>query len=247
MLEQILVWERDLFLTLNGCHTPYWDEVMWLYSGKAVWLPLAVFIILVLAYKKNWKEVLFILLGIALTITLCDQFASGICKPSFSPDSPSGFYGCCKDCLWLSGRKIWFYFQSCGQCFRFCHVHDITSSEQTAGHNTFYLGKYQCLYPNLFRSTLYLGYYSGDVVGTSFRICSLPYIYVGALSFPECIRLSVPFWSVIYVSREKSTGHHNRSMVDVCILIVFFGCINFLYPLNDNRYCLMATFYLFDM
>ena len=78
MLEQILVWEQDLFLTLNGCHTPYWDEVMWLYSGKAVWLPLAVFIILVLAYKKNWKEVLFILLGIALTITLCDQFASGI-------------------------------------------------------------------------------------------------------------------------------------------------------------------------
>ena len=89
MLEQILVWERDLFLTLNGCHTPYWDEVMWLYSGKAVWLPLAVFIILVLAYKKNWKEVLFILLGIALTITLCDQFASGICKPLFHRFRPT--------------------------------------------------------------------------------------------------------------------------------------------------------------
>ncbi len=83
MLERTLVWERDLFLTLNGCHTPYWDEVMWLYSGKMVWLPLAVFTILVLAYKKNWKEVIFIFLGIALTITLCDQFASGICKPLF--------------------------------------------------------------------------------------------------------------------------------------------------------------------
>ncbi len=89
MLEQILVWERDLFLTLNGCHTPYWDEVMWLYSSKAVWLPLAVFIILVLAYKKNWKEALFILLGIALTTILCDQFASGICKPLFHRFRPT--------------------------------------------------------------------------------------------------------------------------------------------------------------
>lgn len=89
MLEQILVWERDLFLTLNGCHTPYWDEVMWLYSGKAVWLPLAIFIIVVLSYKKNWKEVVFILLGIALTITLCDQFASGICKPLFHRFRPT--------------------------------------------------------------------------------------------------------------------------------------------------------------
>ncbi len=89
MLEQLLVLERDLFLTLNGNHTPFWDEVMWLYSGKAVWLPLAVFIIAVLAYKKNWKEVVFVLLGIGLTILFCDQFASGFCKPLFHRFRPT--------------------------------------------------------------------------------------------------------------------------------------------------------------
>ena len=89
MLEQILVWERDLFLTLNGCHTPYWDEVMWLYSGKAVWLPLAFLILLVLIYKKNWRESLLILLAIVLVVTLCDQFASHVCKPVFTRFRPT--------------------------------------------------------------------------------------------------------------------------------------------------------------
>ena len=81
MLEQMLDFEREAFLFLNGLHTPYWDQVFWLYSGKAVWIPLAVFMLVVLAWRKPWREVLFLCLAIALTITLCDQFASHLCKP----------------------------------------------------------------------------------------------------------------------------------------------------------------------
>lgn len=89
MLERILTLERDAFLLLNGNHTPYLDRFMWLYSGKAVWLPLAVFILLVLIYKKNWREWLLILLAIVLVITLCDQFASHLCKPLFTRFRPT--------------------------------------------------------------------------------------------------------------------------------------------------------------
>lgn len=89
MLEQLLVYEREAFLWLNGSHTPYWDQVMWLYSGKAVWLPLALFILFVLSYRKNWREVLLLFLAIALTITLCDQFASHLCKPLFTRFRPT--------------------------------------------------------------------------------------------------------------------------------------------------------------
>lgn len=89
MLEKILVYERDAFFTLNGSDSVFLDHFMWLYSGKAVWLPLAVFILLVLLYKKSWRESLLIVLAIVLVVTLCDQLASHVCKPLFTRFRPT--------------------------------------------------------------------------------------------------------------------------------------------------------------
>lgn len=89
MIEHILDYERDLFFLLNGSDSPFLDRFMWLYSGKAVWLPLAAFILIVLLYKKNWRESILILLAIVLVITLCDQFASHVCKPIFTRFRPT--------------------------------------------------------------------------------------------------------------------------------------------------------------
>ena len=89
MVEKILVYERDLFFMLNGSDSPFLDRFMWLYSGKAVWLPLAFFILVVLLYKKKWRESILILLAIVLVITLCDQFASHVCKPIFTRFRPT--------------------------------------------------------------------------------------------------------------------------------------------------------------
>ena len=82
MIEKILIYERDAFFALNGSDSAFLDRFMWIFTGKAVWLPLAVLILLVLIYKKNWRESLLILLAIVLVITLCDQFASHICNCS---------------------------------------------------------------------------------------------------------------------------------------------------------------------
>ena len=89
MLEGILEYERNLFLWLNGGHTLYWDHFFWMYSGKMVWIPLALFVLWIICYKRPWKESLLILLFIALTITLCDQFASSVCKPLFTRFRPT--------------------------------------------------------------------------------------------------------------------------------------------------------------
>ena len=62
MLEQLLVWERDAFFMLNGSDSAFLDRFMWIYSGKAVWLPLAFFILVVLCYKML-REVLLTALG----------------------------------------------------------------------------------------------------------------------------------------------------------------------------------------
>jgi undecaprenyl-diphosphatase len=89
MLEQILAYEREAFFLLNGSESPFLDRLMWLYSGKIVWVPLVVLILFILVYKKNWRESVLILLAIVLVITLCDQFASHLCKPFFSRFRPT--------------------------------------------------------------------------------------------------------------------------------------------------------------
>lgn len=89
MLEGILYYERDAFFFLNGSDSVYLDYFMWLFSSKAVWLPLAAFILFILSYRKNWKEILLVLLAIVLVITLCDQFASHLCKPFFARYRPT--------------------------------------------------------------------------------------------------------------------------------------------------------------
>lgn len=89
MLERILHYERDAFFLLNGSGSVYLDHFMFLFSSKAVWYPLALFFLFFLCYKKNWKEVLFVLLAIVLVITLCDQFASSFCKPFFERYRPT--------------------------------------------------------------------------------------------------------------------------------------------------------------
>ena len=66
MLEQLLVWERDAFFMLNGSDSAFLDRFMWIYSGKAVWLPLAFFILVVLCYKKNLEGVVVDLIGHSL-------------------------------------------------------------------------------------------------------------------------------------------------------------------------------------
>jgi len=90
MLEQVLDYERNAFLWLNGGHTPFWDSFIWLYSGKIVWIPVALWILFTICYKRDWKDSLLILLSLVLVITLCDQFASGVCKPLFTRLRPTG-------------------------------------------------------------------------------------------------------------------------------------------------------------
>jgi undecaprenyl-diphosphatase len=90
MLEQELDYERNIFLMLNGGHSPFGDQFFWLFSGKIVWIPLVAVFIAVLFYNKNRrKESLLILLATVLVIAFCDQFASGLCKPFFHRFRPT--------------------------------------------------------------------------------------------------------------------------------------------------------------
>ncbi len=66
MIEHL---DQQLFLFLNAINSPFWDKVMYAVSGKIIWAPLylAILVWIAVKYKKRfWIILLFIILAVAL-------------------------------------------------------------------------------------------------------------------------------------------------------------------------------------
>lgn len=88
MLDWIEDIDRSLFLAINGCHNPFFDNAMWLISHKFTWIPLYL-ILAILAFRKwGWKGLLMIILGVAVTITITDQVSVKLFKNVFERYRP---------------------------------------------------------------------------------------------------------------------------------------------------------------
>ncbi len=74
--------DAQILLWINGHHSAWADVLMWYISSPLTWLPMYTLLIGVLIYKyRDWKAVLFILLGFAVAVGLSDFVCSGILKP----------------------------------------------------------------------------------------------------------------------------------------------------------------------
>jgi undecaprenyl-diphosphatase len=89
MLEQELQWEKNLFFSLNGSDSAFWDYFFYGYSYMWTWLPFYACFLFFFIYKRNWRESLFVILAFVLLIALCDQITSGFCKPFFHRFRPT--------------------------------------------------------------------------------------------------------------------------------------------------------------
>jgi undecaprenyl-diphosphatase len=69
MLERL---DQQFFLLLNSAHSPFFDQVMYAISGKVIWIPLYLAILIYLGVKYK-RKFLIILLFIILAATLADQ------------------------------------------------------------------------------------------------------------------------------------------------------------------------------
>lgn len=79
MLENI---DQDIFLFFNSIHSPWWDQFMVLVSGRLTWVPLYIFILILLAVKYRRSFILLIPV-IIITITLADQLSVHAFKEVF--------------------------------------------------------------------------------------------------------------------------------------------------------------------
>jgi undecaprenyl-diphosphatase len=76
MIEQIDQWDKNLMLWLNSRHLPWLDVVMEAASHKHFWIPLYIGLVAWMVWKERWQTV-YLLVAIALVITVADRFTSG--------------------------------------------------------------------------------------------------------------------------------------------------------------------------
>ena len=88
-LQQIITFDQELLLQLNGSDSLFWDGFMWLSTKMFTWIPLAFVLVYVIFKNNKIKEALTILILVGVVITLADQIASGFCKPFFARYRPT--------------------------------------------------------------------------------------------------------------------------------------------------------------
>jgi undecaprenyl-diphosphatase len=69
MLEHL---DQQLFLFLNSLNSPFWDQLMHALSGRVIWIPLYLAILISIGIKYK-RKFLIIVLFIILAATLADQ------------------------------------------------------------------------------------------------------------------------------------------------------------------------------
>jgi len=89
MIEQITQWDKELLVALNGSSSLFLDGMMMAITETLTWVPLFICLLYAVIRNNNWRNSLLIIVMIALLVTLCDQFASGFCKPYFHRLRPS--------------------------------------------------------------------------------------------------------------------------------------------------------------
>lgn len=88
-LQQIIEYDKELFFWLNGGDSLFWDGVMKVITSTTFWIPMYVVLAYVLIKNNSVKGFLLTLLAIVMTVLLCDQIASGFCKPYFERFRPT--------------------------------------------------------------------------------------------------------------------------------------------------------------
>lgn len=88
-IQNLIEWDREVTVSLNGSDSLFMDNFAWLHTNPWFWIPLAVVAIFVIIRNIQPKKLIFALAAIVLTVVICDQLSSSLCKPLFERLRPS--------------------------------------------------------------------------------------------------------------------------------------------------------------
>lgn len=223
MLENILSYEKDLFFLINHAHTAFWDNAMWLYSGKIIWIPVAVLVLINIVHKKKWTQWLLVLSAIVVTICICDQFSSHIIKPLVARPRPTHYPGIMEHVLTLYGYK--------GGMYGFISGHATNSFGFAIFTALLFRNRFYCIFIFLWAaimaySRIYLGvHFISDIVAGM-----LSGIVIGCLVYllyrfiqRKIMRVETPE-ERIYLYSKKQINRMTLYIVSyICLYFVFSG------------------------
>jgi undecaprenyl-diphosphatase len=113
MIEQLSIWDEQLFLWLNSFHTDWLDPIVFQLTKTVTWLPLFLFLIYKI-YRYDPKNSWWVFGGVALTILFADQVTSSFMKPFFERLRP------CHDARW---DGLIHNYERCGGLYGFASSH----------------------------------------------------------------------------------------------------------------------------
>jgi len=76
MLDQLLQYDTDLFVYLNGLGTETWDGFWLVVTNKLTFIPLYAFLLFLIYKKYGWKNLLLIMVVITALVTFTDQMTN---------------------------------------------------------------------------------------------------------------------------------------------------------------------------
>ena len=75
--------DSQFLLLINGLHTGYLDQLMWLISGKLVWIPFYIITLFAIYQKRGWQGALHLLLLVGVMMLFTDMVNSQVIRPWF--------------------------------------------------------------------------------------------------------------------------------------------------------------------
>jgi undecaprenyl-diphosphatase len=106
-LEKI---DQSIVIAINGWHTPFLDEIMWIISSKLVWIPFYLFLIYLATKKNSIKQTLFFTILAILSVVISDLISTYCFKEVFLRYRPSHNL--------LLTNKLHFYENKPGEFYR---------------------------------------------------------------------------------------------------------------------------------
>lgn len=88
-METLEAIDRSIVLAINGMNSPLMDELMWIISGRLIWIPLYLFLLFLFYKIYGLKKMFLFLICAIVTVALTDLISVHLFKNVFERYRPS--------------------------------------------------------------------------------------------------------------------------------------------------------------
>jgi len=81
--------DASVLVDLNSLHSPFFDDFMWMYTGKLIWAFLYASILFLILKNNGIKRSIILILSFILLIVIADQLVGSVLRPFFERLRPS--------------------------------------------------------------------------------------------------------------------------------------------------------------